>query len=62
MCCVFDGCLNVLVNDAGPSWGRDLGYNRFLRESGRMNWGWDKVLDPDIKGLFYLKRECLPML
>jgi hypothetical protein len=50
------------VNNAGPSWGRDLGYNQFLRESGRMNWGWDKVLDPDVKGLFYLKRECLPML
>ena len=27
-----------------------------------MNWGWDKVLDLNVKGMFYLTRECVPML
>ena len=32
------------------------------RESGSANWGWDKVLDLNVKGLFYLTRECAEML
>jgi len=51
------GCLDVLVNNAGCAWGEDLN-----RESGRMNWGWDKVLDLNVKAPFYLSRSCLPML
>ncbi|KAI2501657.1 enoyl-(acyl carrier protein) reductase [Fragilaria crotonensis] len=66
---VFDGNLHVLVNNllyslyfqiekqAGTSWGEPL-----ERESGRLNWGFDKVFDLNVKGLFYLTRECIPML
>jgi NAD(P)-dependent dehydrogenase (short-subunit alcohol dehydrogenase family) len=37
---LFDNKLDVLINNAGASWGEPLD-----RTSGRANWGFDKVLD-----------------
>ncbi|EJK54710.1 hypothetical protein THAOC_25639, partial [Thalassiosira oceanica] len=59
---MFGNRLDVLVNNAGTSWGEDPGYDKDSRESAKMNWGWDKVLDLNLKGVFYLSRECVPML
>jgi len=49
--------LDVLINNSGASWGEGLD-----RSSGKMNWGWDKVLDVNLKAPFYLTRAALPML
>ena len=54
---VFDNRLDVLINNAGTSWGEPL-----ERKSGRANWGFDKVLDLNVKGIFYLTRACIPLL
>ena len=51
------GGLHCLVNNSGTSWGEPL-----ARKSGRMNWGWDKVLDLNLKAPFYLTRALLPLL
>uniref|UniRef100_A0A7S1VFB3 Uncharacterized protein n=2 Tax=Grammatophora oceanica TaxID=210454 RepID=A0A7S1VFB3_9STRA len=52
----FNGRLDILINNAGTSWGEPV-----ERES-KANWGWDKVLDLNVKGIFYLIRECTPLL
>jgi NAD(P)-dependent dehydrogenase (short-subunit alcohol dehydrogenase family) len=57
---LFDGKLHILINNAGTSWGENPGYDG--HESGKANWGWDKVLDLNVKGMFYLTRECVPLL
>ena len=54
---VFNNKLDVLINNAGASWGEPL-----ERKSGKANWGFDKVLDLNVKGIFYLTRACIPML
>ena len=54
---VFNNKLDILINNAGASWGEPL-----ERNSGKANWGFDKVLDLNIKGVFYLTRACIPLL
>jgi NAD(P)-dependent dehydrogenase (short-subunit alcohol dehydrogenase family) len=49
--------LNVLVNNSGTSHGEPID-----RVSGKMNWGWDKVLDLNVKAPFYLTRSLIPLL
>eukprot|EP00629_Pelagomonadales_sp_RCC1024_P006368 CAMPEP_0119283112 /NCGR_PEP_ID=MMETSP1329-20130426/27898_1 /TAXON_ID=114041 /ORGANISM="Genus nov. species nov., Strain RCC1024" /LENGTH=245 /DNA_ID=CAMNT_0007283775 /DNA_START=15 /DNA_END=748 /DNA_ORIENTATION=+ len=49
--------LDVLINNSGTSWGEPLD-----RASGKANWGWDKVLDLNVKAPFYLTRALLPAL
>lgn len=44
-------------SQAGTSWGEP-----WERESGKANWGFDKVFDLNVKGMFYLTRECVPLL
>ena len=46
--------LDVLVNNAGASWGAPLGE---FPES-----GWDKVMDTNVKGVFFLTQSLLPLL
>merc|ERR1712151_1455907 len=41
--------------------GEDPYYNH-ERVGGKMNWGWDKVMDLNVKGIFYLTRACVPLL
>jgi NAD(P)-dependent dehydrogenase (short-subunit alcohol dehydrogenase family) len=46
--------LHILVNNAGATWGAPL--EEFPDQ------GWDKVLDINVKGPFYLTRAALPLL
>jgi len=46
--------LDILVNNAGASWGAPLG--EFPEN------GWDKVMDTNVKGIFFLTQKCLPLL
>ncbi|HEV2114949.1 MAG TPA: SDR family oxidoreductase [Terriglobales bacterium] len=47
-------CLHVLVNNAGAAWGAALAD---YPES-----GWDKVMNTNVKSIFFLTRELLPLL
>ncbi len=51
---VFDGQLDVLVNNAGATWGGKL--DEYPEA------GWDKVFDLDVKSLFFVTQKCLPLL
>jgi NAD(P)-dependent dehydrogenase (short-subunit alcohol dehydrogenase family) len=51
-----NGRLDVLVNNAGTSWGEPLERNS------KTNWGFDKVLDLNVKGMFHLTRACLELV
>jgi 2-deoxy-D-gluconate 3-dehydrogenase len=46
--------LDVLVNNAGASWGAPL--KEFPEH------GWDKVMDTNVKGIFFLTQRLLPLL
>lgn len=46
--------LHVLVNNAGVSWGAPL--DEFPEK------GWDKVMDTNVKGVFFLTQHVLPLL
>jgi NAD(P)-dependent dehydrogenase (short-subunit alcohol dehydrogenase family) len=51
---VFGGQLDVLVNNAGATWGAPIDE---YPES-----GWDKVFDLNVKSLFFVTQKCQPML
>lgn len=46
--------LDVLVNNAGASWGAPLAEFPEV--------GWDKVMDTNVKGVFFLTQALLPLL
>ncbi len=46
--------LDILVNNAGVSWGAPI--EDFPEK------GWDKVLDTNVKGVFFLTQKLLPLL
>lgn len=46
--------LDILVNNAGAAWGADL--DDFPEK------GWDKVMDVNVKGVFFLTQQLLPLL
>ena len=46
--------LDILVNNAGASWGASL--DTFPEA------GWDKVMDTNVKGVFFLTQKLLPLL
>jgi 2-deoxy-D-gluconate 3-dehydrogenase len=46
--------LDVLVNNAGASWGASI--DEFPEI------GWDKVMDTNVKGVFFLTQKLLPLL
>ena len=46
--------VDILVNNAGVSWGADL--DEFPEN------GWDKVMDTNVKGVFFLTQRLLPLL
>ena len=46
--------LDILVNNAGASWGASLDEFPEL--------GWDKVMDINVKGIFFMIQKCLPLL
>jgi NAD(P)-dependent dehydrogenase (short-subunit alcohol dehydrogenase family) len=46
--------LDVLVNNAGASWGASI--DEFPEN------GWDKVMDTNVKGVFFLTQRLLPLL
>jgi NAD(P)-dependent dehydrogenase (short-subunit alcohol dehydrogenase family) len=46
--------VDILVNNAGASWGAKL--EEFPEN------GWDKVMDTNVKGVFFLTQQLLPLL
>ena len=50
----FGGKLDILVNNAGATWGAPL--EEFPEV------GWDKVMDTNVKAVFFLTQKLLPLL
>ena len=50
----FGGALDVLVNNAGATWGASI--DEYPED------GWDKVFDLNVKAVFFMTQKCLPML
>ena len=48
-----DEALDILVNNAGTSWGEPI--DEYSEK------GWDKVMDSNVKGVFFLTQQILPM-
>lgn len=46
--------LDILINNAGAVWAAPV--ESFPEE------GWDKVMDINVKGLFFMTQKCLPLL
>jgi len=46
--------LDILVNNAGASWGEPI--DEYSEK------GWDKVMDTNVKGVFFLTQKLLPLL
>jgi len=49
-----DTSLDILVNNAGASWGEPI--DEYSEK------GWDKVMDTNVKGVFFLTQKLLPFL
>jgi len=49
-----EGQLDILVNNAGATWGAPL--DEFPEA------GWDKVMDVNVKSIFFLTQKLLPLL
>lgn len=50
----FGGELDVLINNAGATWGGQL--------DEYPEGGWDKVFDLNVKAMFFTTQQCLPLL
>lgn len=50
----FGGAIDVLINNAGATWGGSL--DEYPEN------GWDRCFDLNVKGLFFLTQQCLPAL
>ena len=46
--------IHILVNNAGATWGEEI--DNFPEA------GWDKVMDTNVKGVFFLTQKLLPLL
>ena len=46
--------LDILINNAGAAWGAPL--DEYPEK------GWDKVMDTNLKGVFFLTQKLLPLL
>ena len=49
-----EGKIDILINNAGTSWGAPI--EEFPEQ------GWDKVMDINLKSIFFLTQKCIPLL